>query len=121
MVRHKIKSIIVALRVREQQLDLLNLLHNKLRNDSHDSRVSGQPQSKYSKILMWNNTLQQYAESHVKHCNPNVTLARQHYNNSMSVNVDDRGDVMSIRMMTLRAVGDEVGHVGCKQLVTVTD
>ncbi|KAH8848859.1 hypothetical protein KSF78_0009733 [Schistosoma japonicum] len=46
-------------------------------------------------LQIWNNTLQQYAENHVKQFNPNVTLTRQHYNNSLGVNIGDNGDVKS--------------------------
>ncbi|TNN20742.1 hypothetical protein EWB00_003184 [Schistosoma japonicum] len=84
---------VIKCQMTQEQLNLLNLLHNKLTNDPHNSRVFVQSQSKHSKNLIWNNTLQQYAESHVKQFNPNVMLARQHYNNSLGVNIGDNGDV----------------------------
>ncbi|TNN20743.1 hypothetical protein EWB00_003184 [Schistosoma japonicum] len=86
---------VIKCQMTQEQLNLLNLLHNKLTNDPHNSRVFVQSQSKHSKNLIWNNTLQQYAESHVKQFNPNVMLARQHYNNSLGVNIGDNGDVKS--------------------------
>nr|AAW24603.1 SJCHGC02970 protein [Schistosoma japonicum] len=89
---------VIKCQMTQEQLNPLNLLHSKLTNDPHNSRVFVKSQSKHSKNLMWNNTLQQYAGSHVKQFNPNVTLARQHYNNSLGVNISDIGDHKSAIM-----------------------
>ncbi|CAH8625791.1 hypothetical protein MS3_00008336 [Schistosoma haematobium] len=70
----------------------LHGIHHKLKDDNHDFRIFEQPLLKHKR----DNTLQQYVERYVKQCNPSITLTKQYFNNTLSVNISDNKDIKSI-------------------------
>ncbi|CAH8819631.1 unnamed protein product [Schistosoma curassoni] len=66
--------------------------NHKLKDDNHDSRIFEQPPLEHKR----DNTLQQYMERYVKQCNSSITLTKQYFNNTLSVNISDNKDIKSI-------------------------